>query len=407
MKIFFKFIVYFPIFPFLLLIVLINKIVLIRFGCLISERIGHFGCVTELYLCNKKKVFGFPIVIDFFCFNSVICNNRIAKYCRQELHILPRRIVLSFLFFIRLFPFLKRHDIFNQGSDIENYNFFMHRDINNILDDSKKNFYFSDTEIATSKKILAKLDLLNNKKKAIFFHRDNFFFEKYLENKSYKYLSTKNTNILDYELCVKMLLDNDYQVIRLGKGSNKDLNIFNSSYLDLTNHPMKTDLLEMYLISKCDIIFGPNSGALYNAVYLFRKPCFVSNYIPYAMFHSYSKFFMYNFKKYKCLVTNKVLNLSEVFNRGDLAYNEHIDILIKERVSLIDQSPEEMTASLKEMILKESKSNSEINEEKLLKNKFTENLFYNLKKKRNFKLHGDIRCSFGYSYLKNNPHLYL
>jgi hypothetical protein len=116
---------------------------------------------------------------------------------------------------------------------------------------------------------------------------------------------------------------------------------------------------------------------------------------------------MFNFKKYKCLVTNKVLNLSEVFNRGDLAYTEHIDILTKERVSVIDQSPEEMAVSLKEMILKDSKSNIEINEEKVLKKKFIENLFYNLKKKVTLKLHGDIRCSFGYNYLKNNPYLYL
>ena len=41
---------------FMLLIIILRPFILIRFGLLHSDRIGHFATNTELSLCEKKKI---------------------------------------------------------------------------------------------------------------------------------------------------------------------------------------------------------------------------------------------------------------------------------------------------------------------------------------------------------------
>ena len=54
----FKILLYIPLYilllPIILLIRLISPIILIRFGELMSSRIGHLAANTELYLCEKE-----------------------------------------------------------------------------------------------------------------------------------------------------------------------------------------------------------------------------------------------------------------------------------------------------------------------------------------------------------------
>ena len=57
-------------------------------------------------------------------------------------------------------------------------------------------------------------------------------------------------NINNFLSGVKYLINSGYTVIRYGKNPRNNLNFQNENYIDLANSPYRTDLLEMYLVSK-------------------------------------------------------------------------------------------------------------------------------------------------------------
>ena len=52
---------------FLLLMIVIQKIILIKIGFLHSNRLGHFAANTELYIFKKKKFNNSSIDFFYFC----------------------------------------------------------------------------------------------------------------------------------------------------------------------------------------------------------------------------------------------------------------------------------------------------------------------------------------------------
>ena len=400
----FKFIVYFPVIPACLLIIIIRPFVLIRFGELVSERIGHFACVAELYLSkknyqNKKKI------IDFFCVQKFVCNNQIYKFIKKKLYIIPRQLVKGMLFWLNFYSKKKSHDIYNCQSEQENYNFFHHRDTSNILDKTNKNFFFTTSEITLCKNFFKKKINLNLPI-VVFFIRDNSFFQKNLKFYNSNNLMLKNPELKNYKDSIKYLLKNGYTVVRIGKDTKRIMKINNRNFYDLSKCKKRTDLYEAYIASKCKFIFGSNSGALYAYAYLFRKPCFVSNYIPYGLIHSYSKLFYYNFKKFLLKKNKKILTLSEIFNNG-LGFNEGTAFVKSKKVEVLDQNSDEILNSLKDFI-KYINNNFVISKiEKNLKKKFLKNYLMFCKNDNFFcNIHGEIKCNFGLNYLKKNKFLY-
>ena len=295
-KIVIKVILYLPILPFAILLIILRPFFHVRFGVLTSERIGHFSCVVELYLseldCENSKT-----KLDFFCCSAHVSNSQVKKFWERKLKFLPQRLVFIFIFWFSLLPFGKNHNIFEAGSKLENFNFFMHRDKKNLIDESKVHAIFSSIEEKINLKVLESIGIDVNKKYAIVFNRDNFYFEKCHPKYNRNRLVTKNVDINSFLASIIYLIEKDYQVIRVGKGSLIKADIKNNCYFDITNDERRTDSLEMYLISRCQFFLGVNSGLAYLATFLFKKPCFVTNHLPYGTFHSESKLFQVNFKK--------------------------------------------------------------------------------------------------------------
>jgi hypothetical protein len=87
---------------FLLFTLLIKKVILIRFGVLTSQRIGHFAWDTEIYL-SEKQIEKKRNIIDLFCFTDVVCNKFLADKWKQNLI-----VILSYI----LFPIIRLNNMF-------------------------------------------------------------------------------------------------------------------------------------------------------------------------------------------------------------------------------------------------------------------------------------------------------
>ena len=87
--------------PIFFIIRLVSNVILIRFGELPSNRIGHFTNDVDQYICNLKKKKDF-FTLDFFYLTKPVCNYELVKIFRKYLYILPTILVFPFLLINRI-----------------------------------------------------------------------------------------------------------------------------------------------------------------------------------------------------------------------------------------------------------------------------------------------------------------
>ena len=386
--------------PLFLIIMLISPFILIRFGKIASDRIGHLSSTIELYLCeldnkvNTPKIFFF----DVFATEKIISNSQFVKFWKKKIIIFPYVLVDPFIFFCKIIPYSSKHNIFKKKNYIDERNLFSHRDTKNLIDISPKHISFEKNEVDYCEKILKLLNIEINSKLALLNLRDNYYFEKYHPKKKFKEWNIKNCEIETYKRTINYLIKNDYNVIRIGKGSSSSINLNNNKFIDLTNHKYRSDLLETFLINKCNIFIGSNSGGTYPSIFNFRKPTFVTNFIPAAWLPSYSEKIFVCLKRVINRKNNKILTLSELKNLNIIDYQlsqryQDLDLKVEDILS------EELVLYSDEFVKKVENKWKYTEEENLLKKEFNDHF---IKLTKEFNLHGKIKCDIGYNFLKNN-----
>ncbi len=132
----------------------------------------------------------------------------------------------------------------------------------------------SQVDIKSKKKskchfILSEKGLL--KKKFVCLHVRDQEFYKDGDRRPYR-----NSNINNYIELIKLLIQKDYTVFRLGEKPLTEINFNNKDFIDYPNSGLKSDIMDLYLIKECDFYVGTPSGPL-DTAYLFEKPVFVTN----------------------------------------------------------------------------------------------------------------------------------
>ena len=69
-----------PVAPFVLLVRMLRPFVLVRFGCLFSERIGHLAMNTEVYLCKRDLSEDKYKTFDMFCHSCKVANKQLVTF---------------------------------------------------------------------------------------------------------------------------------------------------------------------------------------------------------------------------------------------------------------------------------------------------------------------------------------
>ena len=140
---------------FLLFTLLIKKVILIRFGVLTSQRIGHFAWDMEIYL-SEKQIEKKRNIIDLFCFTDVVCNKFLADKWKQNLIVIPSYI---------LFPIIRLNNFLSKKNKILNDHriFLRPFDINNAIIKTQNKIHFTNEEISLGENLLLKngIDIKN------------------------------------------------------------------------------------------------------------------------------------------------------------------------------------------------------------------------------------------------------
>jgi len=402
----FKLIIYFLfifVSPLLLIFIyLISPLVIIKVIPLLTNRFGHLSLNPEIYLLEKKfeqnqskKIFEI-----FFSSNYGICNYTLLKMWKKKFYILPNPIIQPLYDLIILI----------HGEDSKyTVPFFNNkiRDINFYLDRSKPSIELSQTQSQKCEKILYENNININENKFIcLFVRDDAYLDSFntsRHKKNWRYLSHHNVEIDKFILTAKKLAERKIYVFRMGAKVEKKFNVDNQLVIDYANSNFRSELMDIYLASKCIFYISTGTGANGMAM-LFRKPMVDLNANLHHLYTNFKDAVLLS-KKYFHKKEKRFLKLKEILNL-DIEKFSIRQNLENEGIEMIDYTSNEICDAVIEILERLSGKwidNKEIVE---LQTKFK---CHNWKKlvERYSKLssqhyHGKIRANYSSQFLLDN-----
>ena len=187
----------------------LRPFVKINIGFIHCDRIGHFTPDIELYLCKIKFNKCKDKTVDLFYFPRKPCNKQLAIMCKREMNIFPWFFLRPLDLIFRTFNFLSGFRAYTDSGKV--------RDIDNLLDQLPINLKFTSEEEDRGRDGLIKLGINDNSPFVCLHVRDSAYLNNLYNSSTmadiHKY---RNSDIQNYILGIKALVDRGYYVIRMG-----------------------------------------------------------------------------------------------------------------------------------------------------------------------------------------------
>lgn len=327
--------------PFLVLIVLfirlLRPLILIRFGELISSRIGHFAANTEVYLCERDLgMHGRQRSLDIFYINSPICNRQLMKMWSRALCISHFAIGLDLI--NRVLPGGGKHKI--------QWRLYQSRDIYGILESTKAHIAFTIKEDRIGQELLKKIGITSGSLFVCFLSRDPAYLDTVMPKINTRYHDYRNSDIKNFIPAAEELTRRGYFAVRMGAIVKEPLKITNPRIIDYaTKH--RTEFLDIFLGAKCRFFLSSGSG-IDEIAKLFRKPVAYVNCVPLEYANTWCSDHVFIPKKLWLKREKRLLTFREILGSevGRFIYSKQYEQM---GIEVIENTPEEITSLAVEM----------------------------------------------------------
>ncbi len=381
--------------PVVLSLRIIRPWLLVRFGALVSSRIGHFAANTELYLCERDAGINWPIQqhVDLFYYGHMpICNYQLAKMWKRTLHVWPAWILAPIARINRMVPSGAVHEIGNNTQS--------DRDVHNLLDKFSPHLEFTAKEDAKGQANLQLMGIPLGAPFVCLAVRDSAYLKHHYGGDC-SYHNYRDSDVQNYVLAAEALADRGYYVIRMGVKVHEAINSAHPKIIDYATNGMRNDFMDIYLGAKCAFCISVGTG--FDAVPLiFRRPIAYVNMVPIGYLSTYVNQFVGILKHHFSIKSNKNLSLRDILING-VGFCMATSDYESKGILLIENTPEEIRDLVIEMDERLNKAWQPHEDDDSLQQRFWE-LFptdahdaY-----RGLPLHGEIRGRFGASFLRNN-----
>lgn len=320
--------------PIVLLIRLIRPLVVVRFGALRSERIGHFASNTEIYLCKRDLTSQKPRNFDLFYCEGPVSNYQLKRMWSR---VLPIYNLIKWVDKVnRLLPKAREHTV----------DFSADRDVDGLIKQSRPHISFTAQEEALGRKGLADLGISCGSSFVCFQARDSAYLENTLNGRSWDYHDYRNSNINNYIPAAQALAERGYFPIRMGSMVKERLDNSNLKIIDYATKG-RTDFLDIYLGAKCRFFLCDTVGT-YAIAEIFRRPIAWVNFIPLELVPTWRRKYLFIPKKLWLRVERRFLTFKEIldFGIGRFLNSQRYE---KASIEVIDNAPEEILALSLEM----------------------------------------------------------
>ena len=322
--------------PVVLLVRLLRPFVVIRFGPLISSRIGHFAIDTEVYLCERDAGLHGKGEIDIFYHLRPISNVQLQKMWER---VLP---VSRFACWVdkinRMMPGGEKHIIPRRRNAC--------RDIHGLLRDTKPHVFFTDEEERFGREQLQEIGIKEGIPFVCFHARDSAYLNTALEGGDWQYHNYRDSDINNYIPAVEGLVRSGYVAVRMGAVQGKRLNTSNPGIIDYASN-YRTEFLDVYLGAKCKFFICDTAG-IYAISEVFRRPVAWVNYTSIEYAPTYGLDHLYIPKKLWLKKEKRFLTFREILT-SDIGRFTNTEEYEREGIELIENRPDEITALVMEM----------------------------------------------------------
>lgn len=315
---------------------LLRPFILIRFGGLITSRVGHLACNTEVYLSERDLGIHGQRNLDVFYVNGFISNKQLMRMWNRVLCISPFATGLDII--NRALPGGKKHVI--------PWRAYQDRDIYTTLESTKVHISFNDEEERIGRASLNSFGIDDKSPFVCFLSRNSAYLDAVYPKGKWHYHDYRDSTFKNFIPAVEELSRRGYFMLRMGSVVKEKLETDNPMIIDYaTKH--RTDFLDIFLGAKCDFYLGDNCG--FNAIPLiFRKPLALTNVIPIELAPTWSPKYIFIIKKLWLRGEHRFLTFREMF---DPEIGRVYDTKVYEKlgIEVIENTPSEITDLAVEM----------------------------------------------------------
>jgi putative glycosyltransferase (TIGR04372 family) len=324
-------------YPIVIIVKIISKFKLIKFGEIIHSRIGHLvGELSLWHLQNKDR----NQSSNYWYVSNKVCNPFFVDQIKKKINI-------SSNIFIKII-----HDVlkkFKQKDHIINGPLYGERDLESLVYKNENLINFSDKEIKLGDSLLENMGIKKHDTIVCMCIRDNFYFKKNLKEKyNYKNSEFKNSNIENYNKAVKFLNQRNIKVVRMGVGSEKEWSLTDNKFnFDYSKSEFRSGFMDFYLVNRSKFTITNGTG-FYWIPYILKKPLVMADFIPIGAICSYVPYSLHIFKRIYSKNNERELCLNELVSE-EFNYIYKNDDYKAKNLEYINNSPEEIFDCVKEM----------------------------------------------------------
>ena len=313
--------------PFALLVVLAWRLGLpIRFGQILSTRMGHMAGNLECYLCERKA--GHSKGWDFWFHHGEPCSDQLDKMLR-------RVIFIDRTPFTRICSMVKELLFGLDNIDTAQVD----RDIGNLFERYPPQLSFTTEEVVRGESRLRTLGIPEGAKWIYLIVRDS------AKHPHLPYHSYRNTDIDTYEQAALALAERGYYVVRMGATVAKPFKCKHPRVIDFASIKPYDDFMAVFLGAHCAFCISSGTGPDAIPV-IFRRPICYVNYVPIEYLQTYHKGSLAIWKHHE--KDGKRMTLSEIYASG-AGHFMAAEQFEEAKITLVDNTPEEITAVAMEM----------------------------------------------------------
>src|SRR3990170_167503 len=366
---------------------------LVRFGSLISTRIGHFAGNTEMYFCERDAGINVPDQrhVDLFYLNKPICNDQLATMWRRVLRIWPAWILAPINTVNRFIPGGTGHEI---GTNTQH-----DRDVHNLLDRFPPHLELTAEEEVKGEAGLRAMGVPPGSPFVCLLVRDSVYLDAH-QPYAWSYHNYRDSDVQNYVLAAEELANRGYFVIRMGAKVRKAIKTAHPKVIDYAANGMRSDFMDIYLGAKCE--FCISTGAGWDAIpEICRRPIVYVNFVPFGYLHTSRNEFISLPKHHVLEKEGRKLTLREIFTHG-VGFAMYAADYESKGVQLIENTPEEIRDVVIEMAERLNSTWQSHEDAEEFQRRFWEIFPTDAVDAQGRPLHGEIRARFGAAFLRNN-----
>lgn len=266
-------------FPLAILVLLLRRIWLVRFGYFYGDRIGHLVFDSASYLAGFAHRGRQRGSSDFFFLRNGTCNKYWTSLLRRNIAF--SSVAEPMYFILKRIPGASQH-LIQPFREIHGYG-FPKSDSEAYETDweyFRETCEFNDNETVQARDFLREIGLHNPERLVCLNVRDRAYLNNTIpRDGGWNYHSYRDTDIQDYELVSRQLSEAGYFVVRMGKIVQDKFICEANNVFDYANSGYRSDFLDIWLAANCAFMISTGSG-LDSVAITFGRPVAFVNAMP-------------------------------------------------------------------------------------------------------------------------------